>query len=173
MQFQVPQFIETEDKIVGPLTLRQFIYLAISGGLSFFFFTFSKAWFWVPASTILLGFGVSFAFLKINGQSSYVVAKNAIMFFWAPKIFTWKPDEPQLPKTESNLKQEMGNSFTASIESVVRGLALKNAWRYIQTGSKVKAEKEKLMQMPEPKDKYEIFRDLSGERKAARRIDYR
>ena len=27
MQFQVPQFIETEDKIVGPLTLKQFGYI--------------------------------------------------------------------------------------------------------------------------------------------------
>ncbi|NCT02072.1 PrgI family protein, partial [Candidatus Parcubacteria bacterium] len=31
MRFEVPQFIEVEDKIFGPLTWRQFLYL--SGGL--------------------------------------------------------------------------------------------------------------------------------------------
>ncbi|TSC61742.1 MAG: SsrA-binding protein, partial [Parcubacteria group bacterium Athens0416_74] len=31
MQFQVPQFIEVEDKIVGPLTFKQFVFIA--GGL--------------------------------------------------------------------------------------------------------------------------------------------
>ena len=34
MQFQVPQFIETEDKVVGPLTLRQFMYIAGAGAAS-------------------------------------------------------------------------------------------------------------------------------------------
>ena len=28
MRFEVPQFIEIEDKIIGPLTWKQFIYLA-------------------------------------------------------------------------------------------------------------------------------------------------
>ena len=35
MHFQTPQFIEIEDKIFGPLTLKQFIYLAGAAGLSF------------------------------------------------------------------------------------------------------------------------------------------
>ena len=33
MRFEVPQFIEIEDKIFGPLTWKQFIYLA--GGAGF------------------------------------------------------------------------------------------------------------------------------------------
>ena len=39
MQFQVPQFIEIEDKIFGPLTFKQFIYLAGGGGLCFLLYT--------------------------------------------------------------------------------------------------------------------------------------
>ena len=46
MQFQVPQFIETEDKIVGPLTLRQFLYIGAAGLLSFLLFFVLKIWFW-------------------------------------------------------------------------------------------------------------------------------
>ena len=34
MMFSVPQFIDVEDKIIGPLTLKQFIYLAGGAGLS-------------------------------------------------------------------------------------------------------------------------------------------
>ena len=55
---------------------------------------------------------------------------------------------------------------------MVRGLALKNAWRYIQTGSQTKEE-------PAPaaptksRERYQIFRKTSGERKAAKRVDYR
>lgn len=32
MKFQVPQFIETETKLVGPLTLKQFLF--VGGGVS-------------------------------------------------------------------------------------------------------------------------------------------
>lgn len=169
MQFQVPQFIETEDKIVGPLTLKQFIFLAISGGLSFLFFTVSEAWFWVPATLILMTAGLSFAFLKVNGQPSYKVISNAITFWFAPRTYVWKPDAPNLPKTESTLRENVSGGF--SLESIVRGMAIKNAWRYIQTGSKVKEEKH--INAPEPKDRYEVFRSISGERKAAKRVDYR
>ncbi len=35
MRFQVPQFIETESKIVGPFTLKQFLYLAVGAVLIF------------------------------------------------------------------------------------------------------------------------------------------
>lgn len=169
MQFQVPQFIDAEDKIVGPFTLKQFGFLAASGGLSFLFFTFSKAWFWVPSSFILLTIGISFAFLKVNGQSSYKVFMNGISYYMAPRVYVWKPDQPNLPKTESTLKEAVGGGF--SLESIVRGFAIKNAWRYIQTGSKAKDNTQAAP--PEPKEQYQIFRSLTGERKAAKRVDYR
>jgi len=35
MQYQVPQFIEVEDRIIGPLTLKQFLYLAFAGAILF------------------------------------------------------------------------------------------------------------------------------------------
>ena len=52
-QYQVPQFIEIEDKIFGPLTLKQFIYLAGGGGLCLVFFTLLPMWL-----VILLGIPV-------------------------------------------------------------------------------------------------------------------
>jgi hypothetical protein len=38
MQYQVPQFDDVEDKIAGPFTLRQFIYICTSIGASFFLY---------------------------------------------------------------------------------------------------------------------------------------
>ena len=40
MEYQVPQFIEVEDKIIGPLTLKQFIYIAGASGLCIVFFVY-------------------------------------------------------------------------------------------------------------------------------------
>ena len=43
MRFQVPQFIEVEDKIFGPMTLKQFIYMAGGAGLSFLIYVLAKS----------------------------------------------------------------------------------------------------------------------------------
>jgi len=171
MQFQIPQFIETEDRIVGPLTLKQFLALAIPAGLSFLMFLFLKAWLWFVLSAPLIGIGVALAFLKINGQQFTKVVANAFSFYFDPQAYVWQPKNPTLPKNETTLKQAGAGGF--SLESVVRGLALKNAWRYIQTGSKPKEEEPQLPTAEKTKERYQIWRGGSGERRAAKRIDYR
>ena len=40
MRFQVPQFIEVEDKIFGPLTFKQFVYVTGGVGLAVILFLF-------------------------------------------------------------------------------------------------------------------------------------
>ena len=68
MKFQVPQFIETETKLIGPLTLRQFLFVA--GGISMT----AVAWivlsgiFFGIAALLILGFFGALAFVKIDGQ---------------------------------------------------------------------------------------------------------
>ena len=44
MRFQVPQFIEIESKIFGPLTLKQFIYLIGGGGIIFILYALLPFW---------------------------------------------------------------------------------------------------------------------------------
>ena len=88
-QFTVPQFIDVEDKIIGPITTRQFI-IMLSGfmfiGLSYKIFDFSL--FIVVGITI---FGVSgiFAFLKINGMPFHYFILNFIQTFKRPGLRIW------------------------------------------------------------------------------------
>ena len=44
MQFQVPQFIEIEDKIFGPLTAKQFFYILGGGAIIFLLYVFFEFW---------------------------------------------------------------------------------------------------------------------------------
>ena len=43
MQFHVPQFIEVEDKLFGPLSAKQFFYMGGAVGAFFVFFTITKS----------------------------------------------------------------------------------------------------------------------------------
>ena len=105
MQFQVPQFIETEDKIVGPLTLRQFLYLAGAGGIAFFFFFFIQTWLWVVATVFLGVIGAALAFLRINGRPLPVLLRAALAYYWKPRLFLWQREKgmakTELPELES------------------------------------------------------------------------
>jgi len=93
MRFQVPQFIEVEDKIFGPLTLKQFIYLAGGAGLSFVVYRllpippFIKI---IPVG-IILGVSVAFAFAKIHQRFPFIyIVEAAFKYVLGPKLYIWK-----------------------------------------------------------------------------------
>jgi hypothetical protein len=163
MQYQVPQFIETEDRIVGPLTLKQFAYIASSAALSFFlYFTVSKS-LWFILSVFIVGGGIALAVIKVNGQSLPTIAKAAARFFWQPQLYTWQPEDQSLPKNDSTMRGLFGKGI--DLEKIVSGFSLRNTWREVQTGKAKNTQESSAI-------KYEIIRRKSGDRKVARRVDY-
>ncbi len=71
MQYKIPQNVRIEDKIVGPLTLKQLIVIGVGGGITYAIYIFmAKRYFievWLPSilpTTILT---LCFAFVTING----------------------------------------------------------------------------------------------------------
>src|SRR3989344_162643 len=112
MQYQVPQFIETEDRIIGGvLTLRQFLIIAAGAGVSFLFYFIFDLTGWIFV-TILVGAGVLFvAFIKVNGRPITIIARAAFNYYWTPCFYLWrskKAEPPKMPvvKTPSIQKHE-------------------------------------------------------------------
>ncbi len=107
MQFQVPQFIDIEDKIMGPLTLRQFLYLAAAGAFSFISFFALQTVLW-GALTVIMGLiAATFAFIKYNGQPMVKVVAAFTKFLWFPKFYLWRYTAPSaaLPTLHALPKQ--------------------------------------------------------------------
>lgn len=91
MQFQVPQGIDLEDKIVGPLTLVQFLYL-LSGGVICYllFLTFGfNFFFWILGLPIAL-VALALTFLKIQDQPLSYFVKAGFGYLSRPKIRLWR-----------------------------------------------------------------------------------
>lgn len=91
MKFRVPQFIDMEDKIVGPLTLKQFAYLLGAAGFSFLLWTF------IPIKTIAViliiptaGLFIALAFVKINNRPFIDMLESAVAYYSGSKIYTWR-----------------------------------------------------------------------------------
>jgi hypothetical protein len=91
MRFQVPQFIEVEDKIFGPLTLKQFIYLLGGGGLSFIIYTVVDN-FLVSLIFIIpvIAFALALTFYKINNKPFINVVESAFNYYIGNKLYIWK-----------------------------------------------------------------------------------
>lgn len=88
-QFVVPQFIDIEDKIIGPISARQFIILLVvilTDTLLFKFLTFGK--FLLVAIPILF-VGLVVAFVRINGQPFHYFVLNIVQTLRKPAIRVW------------------------------------------------------------------------------------
>lgn len=93
MQFQVPQFIEIEDKIVGPFTFKQFLFLVGGGGGAFIFYQL-PLWSGVKFFLVIfcLAVGAAFAFVKINNKSLVSTLEDAFLFYVGKKLYLWKKE---------------------------------------------------------------------------------
>ncbi|MBU1014893.1 PrgI family protein [Patescibacteria group bacterium] len=91
MRFEVPQFIEREAKIVGPLTLRQFVYLAVPGSVILFLYFLALPFSLFLGGALALGaFGFALAFLKVGGRSLPQVLVNALYFAGGARNYVWE-----------------------------------------------------------------------------------
>lgn len=96
-QFQVPQFIDIEDRIIGPLTLKQFLYLAFAAALLFVFWFLFKFYIWIIVALPITALSLAFAFVKINDRPFIHFFLAAVLYFIKPKlyIFSTMPAAPQ------------------------------------------------------------------------------
>ena len=128
MEYQVPQFIEVESKIVGPLTLKQFIYIAGGVGLCVLFFVYLPIVFAFLLSAPVAALAVALSFYKVNGKPFVQVLEAGFNYYTGAKFFLWKH------QTKPDLKQVGSQSGTAaaplrdSNSKLTRGKLSELAW---------------------------------------------
>ena len=102
MQFRVPQFIDLEDKVFGPFTLKQFGYLVGAGGLSFIIWTLIPIKFIaVIVIAPVAGLFIALAFVKFNNRTFGDILQSAFTYYTGSKVFTWK--QPDLQKDQTSV----------------------------------------------------------------------
>ena len=90
MQFQVPQFIDIEDKIIGPLTIKQFLYLLGGGFALVFLWMRLTLGFFIIVSVPVVLFSLALAFYKVNGRSLIHYLGSLILYLLKPRLYLWK-----------------------------------------------------------------------------------
>lgn len=88
-QFVVPQFIDAEDKIFGPVTARQFIILMVVFLIDFVLFRLLSFVPFLILGIPLLAMGGIVAFVRINGAPFHYFFLNIIQTFKKPRLRVW------------------------------------------------------------------------------------
>lgn len=104
MNFQVPQFIEIEDKVIGPLSFKQFIYVAGAAGLSFICYAFLPLYLALLPIAGLMTLGLALAFYQVNNRPFIITLQSALRYFTSHKLYLWQQ------RTNSNLSISPQNS---------------------------------------------------------------
>jgi len=90
MLFNIPQFIDKEDKIVGPLTARQLGWLIGGAVVIFVFWTFLVKPVFIVVAVIVGGITGALAFYQPNGQPLISFLLSSFSFLSSPKMYVWK-----------------------------------------------------------------------------------
>src|SRR3989344_5602737 len=100
MQFQVPQFIEVEDKIFGPLTFKQFVYIAGGAGAAYLLWRVFPIYLAAPLILAVGGLAAGLAFFQYNGRPFIIAIEHAFFYFLKTKLYLWsnasKPKKSEL-----------------------------------------------------------------------------
>jgi hypothetical protein len=90
--YKVPQDVEAEDKLLGPFSFRQFIYLIITAaslGIGFLLFKISPILLVIPLPVAIV-FGVlALPLRKDQPMETYVLA--IVRFYLKPRMRLWNP----------------------------------------------------------------------------------
>lgn len=89
MQFQVPQFIEVEDKIFGPLTFRQFIFIAGGLGMAYVLWRLLPIYLAAPLILGVGGLAAALAFFQFNGRPFIIALENGFYYIIRSKLYLW------------------------------------------------------------------------------------
>jgi hypothetical protein len=106
MQFKVPQFLDIEDKIFGPLTFKQFVYLAGGGGLCFVLYKLLGLLFGFVPIILIAGFALALAFYKPNGKPFLNIVESGFKFYIQNRLYVWKRRIKKPEKTPATQREK-------------------------------------------------------------------
>lgn len=90
MQFQVPQFLEIEDKIFGPFTFKEFVYLAGGAGSCFILYKLLGILLGIIPIILVAAFSLALTFYRPNDKPFINMVESSIKYLAQSKLYIWK-----------------------------------------------------------------------------------
>lgn len=98
MRFKVPKDVDIEDRIVGPLTVKQLAWLGGGGGICLLLWKLIEFQVFVFVGIIIMSLSASFAFVRPYNQSLVAFCGSVLLYISKPKLYIWRRIEQIFPK---------------------------------------------------------------------------
>lgn len=141
MSAKIPQDVTREDRLVGPLTLRQFLIILGGGSVVFIAYQYYSKFYLYLAEFVAITFvasllTIAFAFAKINGLPFGQFMANFFHFLLSPKRRLWnKEDREVMPTHLQNIPTK--DSASASHNKSTNESQLELLAHVLDTGGKI------------------------------------
>jgi len=139
MLFNVPQYIDVEDKIAGPLTAKHLLWMFAMGGVLLILWTIlEKTYFIVCAIPVVIIF-LALAFYRPYNQPFIKFIFSGFVFLLRPKIYSWQ----RMPKmkNEDDQHKKAQNQPVQKKEKKVTAEEIKELAKIIDSGGMVRVER--------------------------------
>jgi hypothetical protein len=125
MLFNVPQFIDIEDKIVGPFSAKQLGWLGLGGVILMVLWNFLDNQAFIIAAVIIGGIFGALAFYRPYGQPLIAFLTSSVYYAFRPRMYVWKrlPEKivrTQKPKSKDDIIKERKKISENKIEELTR-----------------------------------------------------
>jgi len=111
VHFNVPQFVDVEDKIAFQLTAKQLGWFALGGVALFFVWQVATPGFFFVWVFIIGALAIAFAFYKPFGIPFSLFLTTSVKYFVKPRVLVWerrvKKTEPEKPKREASTGKQV------------------------------------------------------------------
>ena len=125
MQFQVPQFIEVEDTIVGPFTFKQLIFILGGGGGIYLLKILLPGFLAYPAMMVFAVFTWALVFYKYNDRPFILALQSATKYYFSSKLYLWN----KRPKPITATPEKGGGTIAPGMAPTINQNKLKElAW---------------------------------------------
>ena len=106
MQFRVPQFLERQPLIIGPLAFKQSLYFGVAILMLVFIHSIAPFPIFLICAVVLISMAFGLAFIKIEGIPLPEVITQSFGFILSPKMYLWQKKENLRPVKFIAKKQE-------------------------------------------------------------------
>jgi hypothetical protein len=108
-KFVVPQFINVENKVIGPVTVRQFLIFMAAAVLIAILYRLLLFTYFIVNGIIILAIASVFAFAKVNGAQFHLFFLNIVQTLKKPKMRVWnnRSIPIELKSTETIKKEDI------------------------------------------------------------------
>jgi len=102
MRFKVPKDVDIEDRIVGPLTVKQLAWLGGGSGISLLLWKLIEFQVFIFLAIIIMGLSAAFAFVRPYNQSLIAFCGSVLLFISKPKLYIWRRIGHLFPRNNQN-----------------------------------------------------------------------